>query len=119
MSPHGGKGKQKATDSQDDTMHSGSDGNQSAIKSKPTPSTHWIVQDKETLIELALLSRAMMGNGGNFRAAFWSDVASKFPLPTHGKPKTAESCKEKWKRVTCWKHTVHSYLVLTCLGACT
>ena len=82
-------------------MHSGtSDGSlsQSVVKSKQ-PSTHWTVQDEDALIELALSSKLMMGNGRNFRDMFWNEVATNFPPPTHGKPKTTEGCKEKWKRV--------------------
>ncbi|KAG6373615.1 hypothetical protein JVT61DRAFT_6276 [Boletus reticuloceps] len=103
-SPHQGKGKgkQRVTDSTDDTAPSASGGSQSAAKPEPSStslSTHWTVEDEDTLIELALEKKAMMGSNGSFRGSFWSEVASNFPHPRHGKPKTADSCKEKWKRM--------------------
>ncbi|KAN0082969.1 hypothetical protein V8E55_008764 [Tylopilus felleus] len=101
MAPRRFKGKQKASNSQDDITHSGSsDGSQSVAKSKQ-PSTHcqWTVQDEEALIELALLRKTVMGNGSTFKDVFWNEVASNFPPPTHGKPKTMETCREKWKRM--------------------
>lgn len=104
-SPTEGKGKQKARDDTSHATHSsGSDrSRRSVAKSDHQPdstSTHWTVQDEEALLELALMNQAMMGNGGNFRPAFWSEVAAKFPVPAHGKPKTVDSCKDKWKRVS-------------------
>ncbi|KAF8547240.1 hypothetical protein OG21DRAFT_1572936, partial [Imleria badia] len=55
--------------------------------------------DEDALIDMALSNKAMAGDGGNFRGSFWNEVASNFPPPTQGKAKTAESCKEKWKRL--------------------
>ena len=95
------KDKQKATNSQGDSTHSGTSDrslSQSVVKSKES-STHWTVQDEDALIELALSSKLMMGNGRNFRDTFWNEVATNFPPPTNGNPKTTKSYKEKWKRV--------------------
>ena len=64
--------------------------NADVVAKSKQPSTHcqWTVQDEEALIELALLRKTAMGNGSTFKDVFWNKVASNFPPPTHGKPKT-------------------------------
>ncbi|KAF8135552.1 hypothetical protein EV363DRAFT_1134686, partial [Boletus edulis] len=95
-----GKRKQPTTDRKDNGMNSNSDHSNSGPAPKPgLSSTHWTVEEETILLEFALTNRAMMGNGHNFKGPFWNDLANQFPPPTSGKAKTADSCREKWKRI--------------------
>jgi Myb-like DNA-binding domain len=58
--------------------------------------TVWSPDDEKDLVS-ALLK---FGYGTNFRPEMWNDVASSMGKPFKGPPKTAESCKSKWARVS-------------------
>ncbi|KAF8122793.1 hypothetical protein EV363DRAFT_1181931, partial [Boletus edulis] len=101
----GGKGKQSTTDHEDNGMNSNSDCSNSGLAPKPGSSlTHWTVKEETILLDFVLTNKAMMGDGHNFKGPFWNDLASQFLPPTSGKAKTADSYREKWKRVSNGAH---------------
>ena len=94
-----GKGKERATNTEDTSRsgHSGSNESQSATKLGQ--STNWSVQDEEFFLKSISASKAMMGDDQMFRPTFWTNMANEFPPPVQGAVKMDKSCKAKWKRV--------------------
>jgi hypothetical protein len=56
----------------------------------------WTADEERTLVS-ALLD---VGGGSSFTAEMWTEVALSMGKPSKGPPKTAESCKSKWTRVS-------------------
>ena len=72
----------------------------SKATSRP-PKVHisWTDEEATMLLNLVEEHKASAGDGLNFKNTFWNTVAATLPAPTKGGPKTAVSCKDKWKRV--------------------
>lgn len=62
--------------------------------------TVWSPDDEKALLSALLERKAEATNGTNFGPAVWNEVASSIGKPAKGAPKTAESCKSKWGRVS-------------------
>ena len=62
--------------------------------------TMWSADDEKALVSALLERKAEAGNGANFKPAVWNAVASSMGKPAKGAPKTADSCKSKWGRVS-------------------
>jgi hypothetical protein len=58
--------------------------------------TVWTADEERTLVSALL----QLGNGSNLTAETWNKVASSMGKPSKGSPKTADSCKTKWTRVS-------------------
>ncbi|KAN0094984.1 hypothetical protein V8E55_003271 [Tylopilus felleus] len=100
------KGKERVTDTEG-TSHSGSNGSQSAAKSGQSTHCQWSHQDEESLLEHISARKGMMADGQMVWPVFWSDVAKDFPPPLRGTVKTADNCREKWKRMKSIFEVVH------------
>ncbi|KAI6095526.1 hypothetical protein F5141DRAFT_1295423 [Pisolithus sp. B1] len=72
---------------------------QLASRDSSTRQVSWTDAESDLLLDLITSHKASAGDGLNFKMAFWNTAAARLPEPTKGAPKTAKSCKERWKRM--------------------
>lgn len=62
--------------------------------------TVWSPDDEKFLVSALIERKAEGGDYTSFGPEIWKEVASLMAKPAKGAPKTAESCKSKWGRVS-------------------
>jgi Myb-like DNA-binding domain len=62
--------------------------------------TVWSPDDEKSLVSALIERKAEGGDYRSFGPEIWKEVASLMAKPAKGAPKTAESCKSKWGRVS-------------------
>jgi Myb/SANT-like DNA-binding domain len=61
----------------------------------------WTDADVDRLIQFLIDNKATVADGGKFKGSTWTAVAAHLNnFITKGAPKTADSCKSKWDRVS-------------------
>ena len=61
----------------------------------------WTQADEEALVRFLIDVKASAGDGGNFKKTTWTAAAAHMrQFTSKGGPKTADSCKNKWNRVS-------------------
>ena len=82
-------------------------------KARSAGRAHWTDKDVRNLLDFLMEHKAKAGDGANFTKTTWQAAAAelgKIP-PEKGAPKTADSCKSKWTKVSC--HDIPSILGLS------
>jgi len=65
------------------------------------PAAIWTDADESALLVFLLDHRAEVGDGANFKQTTWNEASIKLgERPFKGGPKTANSCKNKWAKVS-------------------
>jgi hypothetical protein len=71
-------------------------------KAKSAGRAHWTDKDVRNLLDFLMEHKAKAGDGANFTKTTWQAAAAelgKIP-PEKGAPKTPDSCKSKWTKVS-------------------
>lgn len=72
-----------------------------ASKAKHASRAVWTIPDEEALMEFLIEHKSEAGDGNNFKKALWTSAATHLnTIKTRGAPKTADSCRAKYKAVS-------------------